>query len=99
MLRLAPQDTYNYRKLREQTSRAGLHFTERLADDGKRLSDSISGAVRCIEGGSAGYLRANELREAKGGGRAHRGGGWRIYVGGGFGSQDGTKKVKKTLVL
>ena len=52
-----------------------------LADDGKRL----------FEGGTLylGWLRrityfSTELREGTSGGRLHRGGGWRIYVGGGF---------------
>ena len=51
VFRLAPQDTYNYRK----------------------------------------------LREGQGGARAHPSGGWRIYVGGGFGSQYASKKMKKTV--
>ena len=51
-----------------------------------------------------GWLRrityfSTEPREGKGRGGAHRAEGWRIYVGGGFGSQDASKKVKNPLVL
>ena len=52
----------------------------------------------------SGWLRRityinTELREQKGGGRPHPAGGWRIYVGGGFASQDASKNLDFSLVL
>ena len=55
---------------------------DRTGGDGWRMTGSAfasyRGAGRCIQGGSAGYLRSTKLREGKGRGRLHRTEGWRM---------------------
>ena len=58
---------------------ARLHFTERLADDGKRFCEVRAARNVVDEGGSAGYTYfSTELREGKGGKSLHSAEGWRM---------------------
>ena len=70
---------------------------EGSADDGKRLSDAYRARNVVFSLVPQGTYNYSQLREQHGGAALHPSGGWRIYIGGGFGKPRRLQKSEKAI--